>query len=416
MRQNMGLLIFIGVISVIFLLLDLYTYKGLKLLIKDFSPMFKYGFRIFFWGSTIAIAGLAIYVFRNYQELSAERNYFYFNALFTLVILSLIPKLIFSFGHMINDIVFYVSKLRTKPANSGDIMTRSEFITKVSFVAAAIPFTSILYGMFVGRFNFRVIRQAISFEELPQSFDGLRIVHISDMHIGSFYNNFGAVQKGIDMINELDADYVVFTGDMVNNYAEELEGWIPYLSKIKAKKGKFSILGNHDYGDYAQWNSKEDKMANLELLKKYIKETGFQLLLNENVNIDSGSDTIKLVGLENWGHGRFSKYGDLQKSMQDVIEDDFTILLSHDPSHWDEQVLGKTNINLALAGHTHGMQFGVTIGNVSWSPSKYRYPRWGGLYTEGKQHLYVNRGFGYLGLAARIGMPPEITLLELKKA
>ncbi len=258
----------------------------------------------------------------------------------------------------------------------------------------------------------------MSFANLPAWADGLRIVHISDIHIGSFFNNHDAVQRGIDMVNELKPDLILFTGDMVNNYADELVGWEDTLSKLNARLGKFSILGNHDYGDYVTWPNAEVRAENIEKLKQYHKKIGFRLLLNEKVNFGAENDeSIEILGVENWGLGGFSQYGKLSEAMKDSDEKKFQILLSHDPSHWDAEVMGKTSIEITLSGHTHGMQFGVEIpGIIKWSPVKYRYPRWGGLYTVGKQHLYVNRGFGYIGFPGRVGMPPEITFFELQKA
>jgi len=215
------------------------------------------------------------------------------------------------------------------------------------------------------------------------------------------------------LINEQEPDLIFFTGDLVNNFAEETEDWAPVLKKMNAKMGKYSILGNHDYGDYSEWPSPEAKEKNLEEIKAFHKKMGFQLMLNENKSLKVNDEEIALIGVENWGKPPFPQHGDLDKAMEGVNPDSFKLLMSHDPSHWDAKVLGKTDINLTFSGHTHGMQFGIERIGIKWSPIQYRYPRWGGLYKESKQFLYVNRGFGYIGFPGRIGMPPEITVVEL---
>ena len=272
-----------------------------------------------------------------------------------------------------------------------------------------------IYGVVKGRFDFEIVNQSIQFDNLPDSFSGLRIVQLSDIHIGSFFDNHEEVKAAINKVNELKPDYIFFTGDMVNNYAWELDGWEEIFGSLKAQYGKYSILGNHDYADYVKWDNEADKLKNLEDLKQRHAKMGFELLLNESVKLEKDGEFIELLGLENWGKGRFAKYGDLVETMKHTAPESFKILMSHDPSHWDEQVLEKTSINLTLAGHTHGMQYGVKIGSFQFSPVQFRYPRWAGIYTEGKQHLYVNRGFGYIGFAGRVGISPEITLLELRK-
>jgi hypothetical protein len=267
-----------------------------------------------------------------------------------------------------------------------------------------------------GRFNFRITNEKLSFPNLPEAFNGFKVVHISDIHIGSFLGHENQVKKAIELVNEQNPDIILFTGDLVNNFAEELSGWIPILSDLRAKYGKFSILGNHDYGDYFEWPNKAEKEQNLTNLKQAHKELGFKLLLNESMQIELNNSKIGLIGVENWGLPPFPQYGNLKVAMNGSSELPFNILMSHDPSHWDAEVIDKTNIDLTLSGHTHGMQFGIEIGNVKWSPVKYKYPRWGGLYKENKQYLYVNRGFGYIGFPGRVGMPPEITVIELKRA
>lgn len=273
-------------------------------------------------------------------------------------------------------------------------------------------FIAILFGIFVGRWNWKVYRVELRFPHLPDSMDGSKWLQISDVHVGSFFNQYHKVEKAIQKMNDLNADYVVFTGDLVNNAAEELDGWEPVFSKIKAKKGKFSILGNHDYGDYVQWENQTEKVTNLQTLISKHEAIGFTPLLNQSVKIEDG---FWLLGVENWGIAPFRQSGKLFETLANVPENAFKLLLSHDPSHFDEQVL-QTDIDLTLSGHTHGMQFGIERFGIKWSPVSFRYKKWAGLYTVGKQHLYVNRGFGYLGFPGRVGIYPEITEIIFRKA
>lgn len=291
---------------------------------------------------------------------------------------------------------------------------RNIYWVELSFLLFFITVFIFVYGMIFGKYNYKVIQHTLFFDNLPDNFDGFKVVQISDVHAGSF-NNPKAVQRGINLIKAQNPDLFVFTGDLVNNRAEEIKPWISYFSQIKAPYGQFSIFGNHDYGDYVKWQSETEKAANLLQLKAYHKELGFRLLLDENVKITKGEQHLVLAGVENWGIG-FGERGDLKKAMNTVLEGDFTILLSHDPTHWEAQV--KTfvpKIQLTLAGHTHGMQFGLEAFGIKWSPVKYRYAHWAGLKAENGRTLHINRGFGFLGFSGRIGIWPEITVLELKK-
>jgi predicted MPP superfamily phosphohydrolase len=281
---------------------------------------------------------------------------------------------------------------------------------------AAIPFGSLLYGMYRGKYNFKVLKYNLEFEDLPNAFDGYQITQISDIHSGSF-DNSEKIEYAIELINKQQSDVILFTGDMVNNKTEEMIPWKATFSKLKAKEGKFSILGNHDYGDYVTWDTEELKSENLEDLKKLQKEIGFDLLLNESRYLQKGEDRIALVGVENWGRGGFKKAGDLGKAAESISKDDFKILLSHDPSHWEDVVISDDyHYHLTLSGHTHGMQFGIEIpGWVKWSPVQWRYKYWAGIYKEMGQYINVNRGFGFLGYPGRVGIWPEITVITLKK-
>lgn len=293
---------------------------------------------------------------------------------------------------------------------------RRRFLSVIAMGIAALPFSALLYGMYRGKYNFKVLRYQLEFDDLPDSFDGYQITQISDVHSGSF-DNRDKIAYAIDLINEQKSDLLVFTGDMVNNKADEMLPWKDLFATLYAKDGKFSVLGNHDYGDYIDWDSEELKRNNLQQLKDLQREIGFDLLLNESRYLSKGDDRIALIGVENWGRGGFKKAGDLKKATAQIKEKDFKILLSHDPSHWEDKVLKDPyHYHLTLSGHTHGMQFGIEIpGWIKWSPVKWRYKYWAGVYEELGQLINVNRGFGFLGYPGRVGIWPEITVITLKK-
>ncbi len=284
----------------------------------------------------------------------------------------------------------------------------------IGWAVAGMLFLAIVAGIIWGRWNWKTHEIDLDFQHLPADLNGLRIIHISDIHIGSFFNQYHKVQKAIDLINSLKADYVLFTGDLVNNIASEMHGWEPLFLQIQAKMGKYSILGNHDYGDYVPWDAKEDKKSNLAALIEMHRAIGFTPLLNEHVQLSSMDEGAFLIGIENWGKKPFRQSGDLEKASGAISTDAFSILMSHDPSHFDEQVIGS-GIDLTLSGHTHGMQFGIERFGIKFSPVQFYYKKWAGLYQTGKQFLYVNRGFGYLGFPGRVGIYPEITLIRLNK-
>ncbi len=405
------------------LLVDIYTYRGVKPLIARINnALARQSLTILFWGISVFIfAAFSLFMF-GIKHVKQSESYIYVGYLVAGFSLFYIPKFVFILFVLLKDIQgaiartirwFRERKKKSIPQfKSKRKMERSEFLYQMGLVLAAIPFASILYGVTKGKFNYRVMREKIRFEHLPKSFKGLKIVQISDMHLGSFNKNFEKVSKAVELINEQKPDLILFTGDLVNNFAEETDGWAPVLAKMKAKIGKFSILGNHDYGDYSYWKFAEDKAKNLQDIKNFHADMGFKLLLNESETISINGEEIALVGVENWGKPPFPQHGDLKQAINGSAHQPFKILMSHDPSHWDQQVL-DTDIALTFSGHTHGMQFGLERAGIKWSPVQYKYPRWGGLYQEGDQYLYVNRGFGYIGFPGRIGMPPEITLVEL---
>lgn len=293
---------------------------------------------------------------------------------------------------------------------------RRKLVSQMAIALGAIPFSSLLYGMYKGRYNYRVLNYTLEYENLPDGFDGFQITQISDLHCGSF-DNTKKVAYGLDLIDKQKSDLVLFTGDMVNNKANEARPWVEFIAKIKAPYGKFSVLGNHDYGDYSDWENEAHKKQNMEEMYQIHQDMGFDLLLNESRYIEKNGDRIALVGVENWGAGRFKKAGDLEKSISKIEPNDFKILLSHDPSHWEAEVIPHAYpFHLTLSGHTHGFQFGIEIpGWIKWSPIQWRYKQWAGIYENKEQKLNVNRGFGYLAYPGRVGIWPEITVITLKK-
>ena len=338
--------------------------------------------------------------------------------LFGVMVLLTVPKIILLLTMLGEDIWRIVSGAVRYIGNSENeqfLESRRKFISQTGLVLAAIPFAGILHGIWKGKYNYRVIKKTLAFADLPDEFDGLTITQISDIHSGSF-DNTQKIQYGIDLINEQKSDLILFTGDLVNNKASEMKPWISYFSQLKAPMGKFSILGNHDYGDYIHWPSVEAKKQNMQDLYQTHKDVGFQLLRNQSIQLKKGSKSIDLIGVENWGHG-FAQHGDLEKATEGLKDDSFKILMSHDPSHFEEQVKRfKKFIHLTLSGHTHGMQFGIEIpGWIKWSPVKLRYPKWAGLYEELGRYIYINRGFGFLAFPGRVGIWPEVTVLKLTK-
>ncbi len=297
--------------------------------------------------------------------------------------------------------------------NTENGIPRSTFLNWLGVGVSSTLFFSLLYG-FGNKYKYQLVHKKVKINNLPEAFKGFKIIHISDIHSGSLKEK-EAVQKGIELIQKQNADLILFTGDIVNDRATEMEGWKDVFGQLAAPKGVFSTLGNHDYGDYVQWPSKSAKEANLNALKQVHASMGWKLLMNENVSIEQGGAQIKLVGIENWGaKARFPKYGKMDQAMEGVDPKEVIILMSHDPSHWEAQViLEYPHVDLMLSGHTHGMQFGLENPYFKWSPVQWVYKQWAGLYQQGAQQLYVNRGFGFLGYPGRVGIMPEITLLEL---
>lgn len=397
-------------VLVVFGLIDLYVFKGLATLtisngMGNANAIIKWTY----WLVSISCMGLLIYGLLN-------RNSFNNSNTLTLIIgvflTFFVPKLIFLAFHALDDIVNLITYVFNRYSETD--FSRRNFITNLGMIAGSMMFGGMLYGIIWGKFNFRILKETIASSKIPLDFDGLKIVQISDAHLGSFGNQFEPVEKAITMINKLDADYIFFTGDLVNNHAKEAEHWIKVFAKIKAKHGKFSVFGNHDYADYGNFTPQE-KAASVARLKQIHHEMGFRLLEDEHVVLRKGAAAITVIGVHNWGQG-FHQKGNLSKALEGTLPGHFQILLSHDPTHFEFQVIGHTNIDLTLSGHTHGMQMGIEIPalGIKWSPVRFRYPRWAGLYEEQGQRIYINRGFGVLAYPGRVGMAPEITLLTLR--
>lgn len=403
--MNMVYIILIG-IFIIYFLLTFYASRSLKTLKV---PRWV---EWLFWLITIGVVIHLLYHWfcRGKVVWSAPQQYAIAGLLTWLIIC-----LFVTLPLLLEDITRLIKAIFRKPTNAPRIPSRRKFLSTLGWGLAAIPFASILYSIFKGKYNYKVWKYTLYFDNLPKAFDGYRITQISDIHCGSF-DNYEKIRYGIELINSQKSDVILFTGDLVNNLANEVHNWKSLFATLQAPDGVFSIMGNHDYGDYSSWETPEAKQQNLEHLFQLQKQMGWQLLLNEHCYLERNGEKIALIGVENWGHGRFSKYGDLNKAMEGVNTEDFKILMSHDPTHWQEVVLPENkDIQLTLSGHTHGMQCGIEIpGWLKWSPSQYIYKYWGGIYEEGGKYLNVNRGFGYHAFPGRLGVWPEITVIELK--
>ena len=403
--MNMVYIILIG-IFIIYFLLTFYASRSLK------NLKVPRWVEWLFWLITIGVVIHLLYHWfcRGKVVWSAPQQYAIAGLLTWLIIC-----LFVTLPLLLEDITRLIKAIFRKPTNAPRIPSRRKFVSTLGWGLAAIPFASILYSIFKGKYNYKVWKYTLYFDNLPKAFNGYRITQISDIHCGSF-DNYEKIRYGVDLINSQKSDVILFTGDLVNNLANEVHNWKSLFATLQAPDGVFSIMGNHDYGDYSSWETPEAKQQNLEHLFQLQKQMGWQLLLNKHCYLERNGEKIALIGVENWGHGRFSKYGDLNKAMEGVNTEDFKILMSHDPTHWQEVVLPENkDIQLTLSGHTHGMQCGIEIpGWLKWSPSQYIYKYWGGMYEEDGKYLNVNRGFGYHAFPGRLGVWPEITVIELK--
>ena len=396
---------------IIYTLIDLYALQAIRTLTKNFWIT-----GIYLFVSLVVIVSLYFLLNSNSSTHFSQPPISYLFGIFLALTISKILVIIFMLGEDITRLIsgFYF-KIFTNEQNFY-IPSRRKFLSTLALGVAAIPFSALLYGMIKGKYNFKVLKYELEFADLPEAFDGFTMTQISDIHSGSF-DNKNKISYAVDLINQQDSDAIFFTGDLVNNVAEEMDDWKELFSNLSAKEGVFSVLGNHDYGDYVRWNSKEEKLKNLDKLKKIQSEMGWNLLLNENFYIKRKNQKIAIVGVENWGENGFKQAGDLDAACKNINNSDFKVLLSHDPSHWKSRVKNDDrNFQLTLSGHTHGMQFGIEIpGWIKWSPVKYRYENWAGIYEEKGRFINVNRGFGFLGYPGRVGIWPEITVIKLKK-
>ena len=399
------------ILFVIIAIVELYSFQVIKTVSKSKWILIVY-----------AVISVAAIVFITYELMKFDRSVGQTKTtLITLglLLLILLPKLVLTFVLLLEDVTrILIGTVTHFMGHNSDsfLPERRKFVSQVAIGLAAVPFLSLIYGMTIGKYNYKVIRQTLFFPDLPDAFDGFKFTQISDIHSGSF-DDENKIRYAIDLINEQESDLLLFTGDIVNAKADEMHPWIDIFKGIKKHEyGKYSVLGNHDYGAYLDWKSEKAKAENFVAIKDLHREIDFKLMLNENVKIKKGKDEIALIGVENWGK-HFGEFGDIDKASENVTATDFKILMSHDPSHWEYIVKQHPkNIQLTLSGHTHGMQFGIEIpGYFKWSLAKYIYKQWAGLYEEFGRYVYVNRGFGFHAYPGRVGIMPEITVFELKK-
>lgn len=395
----------------LFVLSEYYAYQAVKIAFQE-----KKAVLYFYFFFTLILYSYLGYLIVN---LKGPQNTFVFQRIILLSTIIITSKSFIGFSLLAEDMVrffHYLYQIATGGSSVASMSGRRKFVSQLALAASSIPIAGIIYGVLYGKYNYRVEKLQLKFKDLPTKFDGYKILQISDIHVGSF-DDKEKVAYGIDLINKQKADLVLFTGDMVNNIADEMQDWKELFSKIKAPDGVFSVLGNHDYGDYYKWDRAEQKKENLKKLETIQAEIGYKILKNEHINITKEDQSISILGVENWGEKPFPQYGDLEKAVKGIPNDQFCVLMSHDPTHFDRKVKNHPKkIHLTLSGHTHGMQFGINIpGFLQWSPVSFKYPKWMGLYEENERYLYVNRGFGYIGFPGRLGMWPEITVIELKK-
>lgn len=414
MRSPLGAFIFI----VCMLLLDAYMFLAIRTVSFSVAPKTKNLIFAIYWSiSALTILGFLLFVFTSPDFMPKKVRTYLFATVIGLFLAKLVAAAFFLLDDLRRGIQWIGSKLFMQNGDATDVghgtISRSAFLSWIGITAGTGLFGSLIYG-FSNKYRYTVKKVGLASTRLPEAFKGLRIVHISDIHSGSFTDK-KSVEKGIQKILDQKPDLILFTGDLVNNLAEEMQDYTDVFSRLKAPMGVYSTLGNHDYADYVSWDSKEAKTANLERLKQVHASMGWRLLMDENVQLEKNGESITLIGVQNIsGKARFHSYGDMAKAYQGVNRDHFQILMSHDPSHWDSEVRPKyPAVDLMLSGHTHGMQFGLEVPGFRWSPVQYVYKQWAGLYEEGQQRLYINRGFGFIGYPGRIGILPEITVLEL---
>ena len=406
--------LFLVVLITVLILIDFYIYHVLRILMQGASAGTRTTVGLIYWALCIMSVG-------SFLLFPYFTNPYFKQYIFSIGIGWVLTQIFMVLFFLMDDLrrgAFWTmgqaaSIAGAKFMNTEKGIPRSTFLSWLGVGLSSTLFFSLLYG-FGNKYNYKLVKKKISLNGLPLAFKGFKIIHISDIHSGSLKDK-AAVLKGIELIEKQNADIVLFTGDLVNDRATEMHDWMDVFGKINAPQGVYSTLGNHDYGDYVKWDTVEEKKQNLEALKQVHHDLGWRLLMNENISIEKNGEKIKIVGIENWGaKARFPKYGKMDLAMQGVNKEEVAILLSHDPSHWESEVIPKySNVQLTLSGHTHGMQFGLENPYFKWSPVQWVYKQWAGIYDNKDQQLYVNRGFGFLGYPGRVGILPEITLIEL---
>ena len=406
--------LFLVVLITVLILIDFYIYHVLRILMQGASAGTRTTVGLIYWALCIMSVG-------SFLLFPYFTNPYFKQYIFSIGIGWVLTQIFMVLFFLMDDLrrgAFWTmgqaaSIAGAKFMNTEKGIPRSTFLSWLGVGLSSTLFFSLLYG-FGNKYNYKLVKKKISLNGLPLAFKGFKIIHISDIHSGSLKDK-AAVLKGIELIEKQNADIVLFTGDLVNDRATEMHDWMDVFGKINAPQGVYSTLGNHDYGDYVKWDTVEEKKQNLEALKQVHHDLGWRLLMNENISIEKNGEKIKIVGIENWGaKARFPKYGKMDLAMQGVNKEEVAILLSHDPSHWEAEVIPKySNVQLTLSGHTHGMQFGLENPYFKWSPVQWVYKQWAGIYDNKDQQLYVNRGFGFLGYPGRVGILPEITLIEL---
>lgn len=399
------------VICLFLLFIEFYAFQAIKTLSQTKWILISYQI------ISVLLFGIIIYSFSKFdRSVGQTKQSMLTMGLFLMVFVPKIILVVFMFAEDIFRVLRGFTTFFVDYDNNSFLPERRKFVSQIGLGLAAVPFLSLIYGMTIGKYNYKVIKQRLFFDDLPDAFDGFTITQISDIHSGSF-DNPEKINYAIDLVNEQNSDILLFTGDIVNAKAEEMYPWIDSFNRLKKPTyGKFSVLGNHDYGAYLNWKSKKEKENNFIAIKDLHRQIDFKLMLNENVKIKKGNDEIALVGVENWGK-KFGEFGDIDKASANLSKTDFKILMSHDPSHWEYVVKNHPkHFHLTLSGHTHGLQFGIEIPGVfKWSLVQYFYKQWAGLYENAGKFIYVNRGFGFHAYPGRVGIMPEITVIELKK-
>lgn len=395
---------FVLVFFMIVFLIEVIAYYGIRIMSNTRSKSFRLYFTIIYVLFSILTTSLLLFSFANPEVLRQARNYSFFYLVISVSILNLLPKSIYALITLLSFLIRWIGNIRMQ-----------QVVLAGSLIICTGIFGVIGYGILWERHHPKVEKQELYLDDWPEQLNGFTIVQLSDIHLGTFGNNVRLMNKTVTIVNSLQPDLLLFTGDLVNNFGDEAKGFEASLSSLKGRYGKFAILGNHDYGDYSAWPDSISKAKNQEQIRSNLTDNGFTLLLNQWESISVKDTSFSLIGVENWGHPPFPQYANLDEAMKGIPDNSFKILMSHDPDHWNSVVVPQTNIPLTLSGHTHGAQMGITIAGITFSPIFFIQKSWGGLYKSDGQYLYVNTGLGTIGFKGRIDMRPEITLLTLNR-